>query len=229
MKFVYFRARLAKFYLNKIYLWIKSKFHVLINNENWKRVFKLRWALFLVESYRMVRIKIGFLVDFKKSWYNLWLKNRKSHKIYDWNWLLTLTFIKIKILPHQIEPKLQFIVQSIQSKQSYMVLLRFDWIIRFIWMTTTEVLLYSSMNIGTSKGVVLTQRNFTATALMITSDQEVYRDPKNVFLCFLPSIHILIWRYVALYSVEEIWSFILKGDWIRITIFSSEIEPFSYI
>ncbi|KAJ4851041.1 4-coumarate--CoA ligase-like 7 [Turnera subulata] len=52
-------------------------------------------------------------------------------------------------------------------------------------------LLYSSGTTGTSKGVVLTHRNFMATALMVTADQERYGEPRNVFLCFLPMFHVL--------------------------------------
>ncbi|MFX6572346.1 4-coumarate--CoA ligase family protein, partial [Acinetobacter baumannii] len=50
-------------------------------------------------------------------------------------------------------------------------------------------LLYSSGTTGTSKGVVLTHMNFIAAALVATSDQELYGDDKNVFLCFLPLFH----------------------------------------
>lgn len=56
--------------------------------------------------------------------------------------------------------------------------------------TDVAALLYSSGTTGTSKEVVITHRNFIATSLMVTSDQEVYCDPKNVFLCFLPLYHI---------------------------------------
>ncbi|KAK1267628.1 4-coumarate--CoA ligase-like 7 [Acorus gramineus] len=51
-------------------------------------------------------------------------------------------------------------------------------------------LLYSSGTTGESKGVVLTHRNFTSAALMVTDDQDRDGDPQNVFLCFLPMFHI---------------------------------------
>ncbi|KAL0385050.1 UNVERIFIED_CONTAM: 4-coumarate--CoA ligase-like 7 [Sesamum radiatum] len=56
--------------------------------------------------------------------------------------------------------------------------------------TDVAAILYSSGTIGTSKGVVLTHKNFIASALMMTSDQESYGDSRNVFLCFLPVFHI---------------------------------------
>lgn len=56
--------------------------------------------------------------------------------------------------------------------------------------TDAAAILYSSGTTGTSKGVVLTHRNFIASALMTTSDQETFNDPKNVFLCFLPMFHV---------------------------------------
>lgn len=51
-------------------------------------------------------------------------------------------------------------------------------------------LFYSSGTTGTSKGVMLTHKNFIASALVSTSDQEDYGDPKTVSLCFLPLFHI---------------------------------------
>uniref|UniRef100_A0A2C9V8E9 AMP-dependent synthetase/ligase domain-containing protein n=1 Tax=Manihot esculenta TaxID=3983 RepID=A0A2C9V8E9_MANES len=51
-------------------------------------------------------------------------------------------------------------------------------------------LFYSSGTTGTSKGVILTHRNFIATSLMVTADQDRYKEPQNVFLCFLPMFHI---------------------------------------
>ncbi|GMN39223.1 hypothetical protein TIFTF001_008452 [Ficus carica] len=49
---------------------------------------------------------------------------------------------------------------------------------------------YSSGTTGTSKGVILTHRNFISASLMITADQDWYAEGKNVFLCFLPMFHI---------------------------------------
>ncbi|CAN0926961.1 Probable CoA ligase CCL10 [Linum grandiflorum] len=51
-------------------------------------------------------------------------------------------------------------------------------------------LCYSSGTTGRSKGVVLTHGNFIATAVIVNSDQERYKEPRNVFLCFLPMFHI---------------------------------------
>ncbi|XP_065856647.1 probable CoA ligase CCL10 [Euphorbia lathyris] len=52
-------------------------------------------------------------------------------------------------------------------------------------------LFYSSGTTGTSKGVILTHRNFIASSLMVTADQDRYKEPKSVFLCFLPMFHIM--------------------------------------
>nr|ALD83615.1 4-coumarate-CoA ligase 7-1 [Morus alba] len=51
-------------------------------------------------------------------------------------------------------------------------------------------LMYSSGTTGTSKGVILTHRNFITSSLMVTADQDWYGDPNNVFLCFVPMFHI---------------------------------------
>lgn len=56
--------------------------------------------------------------------------------------------------------------------------------------TDVAALLYSSGTTGKSKGVVLTHRNFIATASMVTLDQESYGNVKNVYLCFIPMFHI---------------------------------------
>ncbi|KAJ4971127.1 hypothetical protein NE237_004226 [Protea cynaroides] len=56
--------------------------------------------------------------------------------------------------------------------------------------TDTAALLYSSGTTGTSKGVVLTHRNFISAALMVTSDQDFAGEMHNIFLCFLPMFHI---------------------------------------
>ncbi|KAE8099658.1 hypothetical protein FH972_017620 [Carpinus fangiana] len=50
-------------------------------------------------------------------------------------------------------------------------------------------LLYSSGTTGTSKGVILTHKNFIATSLMVTADQDRHGQPRNVFLCFIPMFH----------------------------------------
>ncbi|KAG9145620.1 hypothetical protein Leryth_026699 [Lithospermum erythrorhizon] len=54
----------------------------------------------------------------------------------------------------------------------------------------TAALLYSSGTTGMSKGVVLTHRNFIASALMVTCDQEMLGVMQNVFLCVLPMFHV---------------------------------------
>ncbi|WJZ93794.1 hypothetical protein VitviT2T_012706 [Vitis vinifera] len=56
--------------------------------------------------------------------------------------------------------------------------------------TDTVALLYSSGTTGTSKGVILTHRNFIAAGVMVTADQAYYGESSNVFLCFLPMFHI---------------------------------------
>ncbi|XAR60013.1 hypothetical protein NMG60_11033236 [Bertholletia excelsa] len=54
----------------------------------------------------------------------------------------------------------------------------------------TAALLYSSGTTGTSKGVVLSHRNFIAAGLMVTADQELAGEMRNVFLCVLPMFHV---------------------------------------
>lgn len=54
----------------------------------------------------------------------------------------------------------------------------------------TAALLYSSGTTGVSKGVVLTHRNFISASLMVTSDQELFGEMHNVFLCVLPMFHV---------------------------------------
>ncbi|GER33505.1 4-coumarate--CoA ligase family protein [Striga asiatica] len=54
----------------------------------------------------------------------------------------------------------------------------------------TAALLYSSGTTGTSKGVILTHRNFISSALMVTTYQEFAGESDNVFLCFLPMFHV---------------------------------------
>nr|WGU11321.1 4-coumarate:CoA ligase 5.2 [Crinum x powellii] len=56
----------------------------------------------------------------------------------------------------------------------------------------TAALLYSSGTTGTSKGVILTHRNFITASLMVTADQgeEEGADDFNTYLCFLPMFHV---------------------------------------
>ncbi|KAJ7947867.1 4-coumarate:CoA ligase [Quillaja saponaria] len=56
--------------------------------------------------------------------------------------------------------------------------------------TDTAALLYSSGTTGTSKGVILTHRNFIAASLMITLDDELAGLMHDVFLCVLPMFHV---------------------------------------
>lgn len=51
-------------------------------------------------------------------------------------------------------------------------------------------LLYSSGTTGTSKGVILTLRNFMSVACMLIADQDFNDDSPNVALCFLPMFHV---------------------------------------
>ncbi|KAL3828488.1 hypothetical protein ACJIZ3_017290 [Penstemon smallii] len=54
----------------------------------------------------------------------------------------------------------------------------------------TAALLYSSGTTGTSKGVVLSHRNFISAALMVTADQELAGEKNNLYLCVLPMFHV---------------------------------------
>ncbi|KAK6163398.1 hypothetical protein DH2020_000262 [Rehmannia glutinosa] len=54
----------------------------------------------------------------------------------------------------------------------------------------TAALLYSSGTTGTSKGVILTHRNFISASLMVTADQDFAGEMHNSFLCVLPMFHV---------------------------------------
>lgn len=55
-------------------------------------------------------------------------------------------------------------------------------------------LFYSLGTIGTRKGVILMYQNFITSSLMVTIDQDRFKEPKNVFLCFLPMLQDLCLR-----------------------------------
>lgn len=54
----------------------------------------------------------------------------------------------------------------------------------------TAGLLYSSGTTGTSKGVVLTHRNFICTGLMLSAEQDEADEDTRTYLCFLPMFHV---------------------------------------
>ena len=82
--------------------------------------------------------------------------------------------------------------------------------------TDTAALLYSSGTTGTSKGVILTHRNFIAAGVMVTADQAYHGESSNVFLCFLPMFHIF-GLSVILYAQ------LLRGNTV-VTVAKFEIE-----
>ncbi|MBA0702876.1 hypothetical protein Goari_022865, partial [Gossypium aridum] len=55
--------------------------------------------------------------------------------------------------------------------------------------TDLAALLYSSGTTGTNKGVMLTHKNFIASTLSFTADQDRYMEGRSVCLCFLPMFH----------------------------------------
>ncbi|KAL2511219.1 4-coumarate--CoA ligase-like 7 [Abeliophyllum distichum] len=61
---------------------------------------------------------------------------------------------------------------------------------RIIKQNDKAALLYSSGTTGTSKGVILSHRNFIAAALMVAADQDWAGEMHNVFLCVLPMFHV---------------------------------------
>ncbi|XP_058763124.1 probable CoA ligase CCL10 [Vicia villosa] len=61
----------------------------------------------------------------------------------------------------------------------------------FVSQSDVAVILYSSGTTGRSKGVMLTHKNFIATAVAGTADQDFYGEGKNVFLCLVPMHHVM--------------------------------------
>eukprot|EP00249_Psilotum_nudum_P008737 c21477_g1_i1 orf=361-1983(+) len=56
--------------------------------------------------------------------------------------------------------------------------------------TDTAALLYSSGTTGTSKGVVLSHRNFIASALQVNAEADYYNVRDDVYLCVVPMFHV---------------------------------------
>ncbi|KAL2536297.1 4-coumarate--CoA ligase-like 7 [Forsythia ovata] len=75
---------------------------------------------------------------------------------------------------------------------------------RIIKQNDKAALLYSSGTTGTSKGVILSHRNFIAAALMVTADQEWAGEMHNVFLCVLPMFHVF-GLAVIMYAQLQRW------------------------
>ena len=65
-----------------------------------------------------------------------------------------------------------------------------DFVAPQVQQTDLVALLYSSGTTGANKGVELTHRNFMATAMMMTKEQDLRGQPPHVCLCFLPMFHI---------------------------------------
>lgn len=68
--------------------------------------------------------------------------------------------------------------------------LDWDYFTRNTKQSDTAALLYSSGTTGVSKGVILTHRNFIASSLMISADQELAGEMHNLYLCVLPMFHV---------------------------------------
>ncbi|XP_077225828.1 putative CoA ligase CCL7 isoform X1 [Tasmannia lanceolata] len=77
--------------------------------------------------------------------------------------------------------------------------------------TDTAALLYSSGTTGTSKGVILTHRNFIAAALMACSDQDSNGEIHNIFLCFLPLFHIFGLSIITFAQLQRGNSVVVMG------------------
>ncbi|KAJ0084838.1 hypothetical protein Patl1_30598 [Pistacia atlantica] len=69
--------------------------------------------------------------------------------------------------------------------------------------TDIAALLYSSGTTGTSKGVILTHRNFIAASLAINMDQDLAGEKDNVYLCVLPMFHVFGLAVVLYTQLEK--------------------------
>lgn len=67
----------------------------------------------------------------------------------------------------------------------------------------TAALLYSSGTTGINKGVVLTHRNFMASALMVCTDQEARGERHLTWLCLLPMFHVYGLAIVTLGQLQK--------------------------
>ncbi|KAJ0020403.1 hypothetical protein Pint_32077 [Pistacia integerrima] len=69
--------------------------------------------------------------------------------------------------------------------------------------TDIAALLYSSGTTGTSKGVILTHRNFIAASLTINMDQDLAGEKDDVYLCVLPMFHVFGLAVVLYTQLKE--------------------------
>ncbi|KAG2670523.1 hypothetical protein I3760_14G089700 [Carya illinoinensis] len=86
-------------------------------------------------------------------------------------------------------------------------------------------LLYSSGTTGTSKGVILSHRNFIAASLMVTMDEELAGEKHNVLLCVLPMFHIF-GLSVILYSQLQIGNAVVSMKRFELEKFLSTVERY---
>ncbi|GLJ40643.1 hypothetical protein SUGI_0839070 [Cryptomeria japonica] len=67
----------------------------------------------------------------------------------------------------------------------------------------TAALLYSSGTTGINKGVVLTHRNFVASALMVSYNQEARGERDLIWLCLVPMFHVYGLAVVTLGQIQR--------------------------